>query len=65
MRAVGACGWCVPCHLVSACERVCELVLCHGVLHRETVILQTNCDSCVVWHVGILTESLILSQSAG
>ena len=40
-----ACGWCVSCHLVSACERVCELA----------VIPQTNCDSRVLWNVGILT----------
>ena len=26
---------------VSACERVCELVLCDGVPHCEKVILQT------------------------
>ena len=49
-------GWCVSCHLVSDFERVCELVLCDGVLHRETVSLQTNCDSRVQWHVGILTK---------
>ena len=46
-----ACGWCVSCHLVSDFERVCELVLCDGVPHCKTVILQTNCDSCVLWHV--------------
>ena len=51
-----ACGWCVSCHLVSACERVCELVLCDGVPHCKTVILQTNCDSCALWNVGTLTS---------
>ena len=49
-----ACGWCVSRHLISACERVCELVVCDGVSHREMVILQTKCDSRVLWHVGIV-----------
>ena len=53
-----ACGWCVSCHLVSACERVCEHVLCDGVSHCKTVILQTKCASCVLWNVGILTPLL-------
>ena len=50
--------WCVSCQIVSACERVCELVLCDGVPHCQMVILQTNCDSCVLWHVGTLTPLL-------
>ena len=53
-----ACGWCVSCHLVSAFDGVGELLLCDGVLHCVTLILQTNCDSCVMWHVGILTPLL-------
>ena len=57
-RQRSECGWCVCFHLVSACERFCELVLCDGVLHRETKIYLTNCDSRVLWHVGILTHLL-------
>ena len=57
-RQRSECGWCVCFHLVSACERFCELVLCDGVLHRETKIFLTNCDSRVLWHVGILTHLL-------
>ena len=57
-RQRNECGWCVCFHLVSACERFCELVLCDGVLHRETKIFLTNCDSRVLWHVGILTHLL-------
>ena len=53
-----ACGWCVSCHRVSACERVCELVLCDGVPHCKTVIVQTNCGSCVLWNGRILTRLL-------
>ena len=51
-----ACDWCVSCHLVS----VCGLVLCDRVPHCKTVILQTSCDSCVLWHVGILTQRAIV-----
>ena len=47
-----ACGWCVSCHLVSACERVRKLVLCDGVLHRETAILNH-----VLWHVATPAHS--------
>ena len=61
-RQPRACGWCVSCHRVSACDSVCKLLLCDGVLHRETVILQTNCDSRVLWHVGILTCSVMDSS---
>ena len=57
-RQRSECGWCVCFHLVSACERFCELVLCDGVLHRETKIFLTNCHSRVLWHVGILTHLL-------
>ena len=53
-----ACGWCVSCRLVSACERVCELVLCDGVPHCETCNSPNDCDTCVLWHVGILTPLL-------
>ena len=50
-------GWCVSCRLVSACERVCELVLCDGVPHCETCHSPNNCDTCVLWHVGTLTPA--------
>ena len=52
VRAVGA----SPVILSPACERVCELVLSDGVPHCKTVILQTHCDSSILWNVGTLTH---------
>ena len=53
VRAVGA----SPVILFPLANVFVSSVLCDGVLHRETVILQTNRGSRVLWHVGILTLS--------
>ena len=52
VRAVGAC----PVILSPLANVFVSLSLCDGVLHRETVILQTNCVSRVLWHIGMLTK---------
>ena len=44
-----ACVCCVSCHVVSACERVCELVLCDGVPHCATCNSPEDCDTCVLF----------------
>ena len=43
---------------VSACERVCELVLCDGVPHCEKSNFPNDCDTCLLWLVGMLTPLL-------
>ena len=38
--------------------RVFELVLCDGVPHCDKSNSPNDCDTCVLWHVGILTPLL-------